>query len=143
MDQKTYLAERIDDQINWYSAKSKTYQTRYKILKVIVIISSVTIPFLVGLITDETTYLKIIVGVIGVLIAAIEGILSLYKFQDLWLQYRMTAEMLQREKLIFLTNSGMYFNNKNAFQDFVRRSESIMSSENQAWVETQQKEDEA
>lgn len=142
MDQKTYLSERIDDQINWYNSKSKNYQTKYKVLKTIVIISSVSIPFLVGLITNEDSYFKIAAGILGIVIAAIEGILALYKYQDLWLQYRITSEMLQREKIIFLTNSGLYLNNKNAFKDFVRRSESIMSSENQSWIEIQQKEEE-
>ncbi len=141
MDQKTYLSDRIDDQINWYNKKSKTFQSRFKLLKVIVIIGSVTIPFLVGMIEDGTFNLKIIVGIIGVLIAAIEGILSLYKYQELWLQYRLASEMLQREKLIFLTNSGIYHENPNAFKDFVKRAETIMSSENQTWLEGQQKEE--
>lgn len=141
MDQKTYLSDRIDDQINWYNKKSKIFQNRFKLLKVIVIIGSVTIPFLVGLIEDGTINLKIAVGIIGVAIAAIEGVLSLYKYQELWLQYRLASEMLQREKLIFLTGSGVYHNNPNAFKDFVQRSEAIMSSENQSWLEGQQKEE--
>jgi hypothetical protein len=142
MDQKTYLAERIDDQINWYSKKSKTFQTRYKTLKVVVIIGSVTIPFLVGLIEDGTANLKIAVGIIGIVIAAIEGILSLYKYQDLWLQYRLASEMLKREKIIFLTGSGPYKDNTEAFQHFVKRAESIMASENQSWLSGQQQEEE-
>lgn len=143
MDQKTYLTERIDDQIKWFSNKSKTNQNRYKLLKLIVIIASVTLPFLVGFINDENDILKIIVGVIGVVIAGIEGILALYKYKDLWLQYRLTSEMLQREKLFFITQSGHYHKNENAFKDFVNRAESIMSSENQSWLENLQQENES
>jgi uncharacterized protein DUF4231 len=143
MDQKAYLSDRVDDQINWYSKKSKFNQNRYKLLKTIMILVSVTIPFLAGLIKGESDILKIAVGVGGILIAGIEGILSLYKYQDLWLQYRLTAEMLGREKILFITEAGQYENNPNAFKLFVKQAESIMGSENQAWLESQMKETES
>ena len=143
MDQKAYLSDRVDDQINWYSKKSKFNQNRYKLLKTIMILVSVTIPFLAGLIKGESDILKIAVGVGGIMIAGIEGILSLYKYQDLWLQYRLAAEMLEREKILFITETGQYENNPNAFKQFVKQAESIMGSENQAWLESQKKEDES
>ena len=140
MDQKTYLIERVDDQISWYNKKSKINQTRYKSLKTIVIIVSVSIPVLAGMISDGDNWLKIVVGICGASIAGVEGILSLFKFQDLWLQYRLTAEMLEREKIIFLTGSGPYENSSSAFKNFVINAESIMGNENQTWLENQQKE---
>lgn len=143
MDQKAYLSNRVDDQINWYSKKSKFNQNRYKLLKTIMILVSVTIPFLAGLIKGDSNILKIAVGVGGITIAGIEGILSLYKYQDLWIQYRLTAEMLGREKILFITEAGQYENNPNAFKQFVKQAESIMGSENQAWLESQKKEDES
>jgi len=142
IDQKTYLSSRVDDQINWYNKKSTIYQNRYKFLKVLVIILSVSIPFLVGLIEGKDDYLKIVVGIGGVLIAMIEGVLSLFRYQDLWLQYRLTSETLQREKIIFLTQSGPYQNKAGAFQIFVKNAEAIMSGENQSWIDSQQKEEE-
>lgn len=139
MDQKTYLAKRVDDQIAWYEKKSKFNQDRYKLLKIIVIILSVSIPFLTGLINSETDILKIVVGVAGVIIAGVESILFLNKYQDLWLKYRLTAELLKREKIIFATQSGIYENKSNAFKLFVNRAEAIMSEENSAWLESQLK----
>ncbi len=143
MDQKTYLAERIDNQIDWYEKKSKSNQNKYKTLKTIVIITSVSIPFLAGLIKTESDITKIAVGIGGVLIAAIEGVLALNKYQDLWLEYRLAAEMLKQEKIIFSTQSGPYENKKNTFKLFVTRAESIMSSENKNWLQNQQKEDDS
>ncbi|MFT7603395.1 MAG: hypothetical protein ACI8VT_000962 [Saprospiraceae bacterium] len=134
MDQKTYLTDRVDDQINWYTTKSKFNQNRYKLLKTVIILVSVTIPFLAGLIKGEGDILKIAVGVGGILIAGFEGILSLYKYQDLWLQYRLTAEMLEREKILFVTEAGPYENNPVAFKQFVTQAESIMSAENKSWL---------
>ena len=104
------------------------------------IIISASIPVLAIIITGNDELLKIAVGVAGVLIVALEGLLSLYKYKETWLQYRMTAEMLEREKLFYLTGAGAYKDNKN-FQSLVDRAEAIMSSENKSWLTNQLKED--
>ena len=138
-----YLKDRLDDQINWYERKSAINKKRFNTLRFGVIAISVTIPFLTGLITEETTWIKMAVGIGGVLIALFEGISSLYKFQENWLTYRMTAEQLRREKVFFLTQSGPYEKNQ-TLSLLVTRSESIMSSENESWVkiQTRKKEEE-
>ncbi len=127
-----YIGKRLDDQIKWYSQKSTSNQKRYKTLKTIVIALSVSIPFMAGLIKNEGDWLKIAVGVGGVLIALFEGILSLQKYQELWIQYRTIAEALNREKIMFQTRTGHY-KGKDAFQQLVIRAEAIMSAENQSW----------
>ena len=136
MTLEDYLKDRLDNQIEWYNHKSSINKKRYNTLRFGVILISVCIPFLTGLITDETNWLKIAVGIGGVLIALFEGASSLYKFQENWLTYRMTAEQLQREKLFFLTKSGPYQRN-NSLQILVARAEAIMSTENETWVKTQ------
>lgn len=140
MTEQDYLNQRIDDQINWYSKKSTFNKKRYQFIKALVIIISASIPVLAIMISGNDEILKIAVGVAGVLIVALQGLLSLYKYKDIWLQYRMTAEMLQREKLLYLTGSGSYKNSKN-LQTFVERAEAIMSTENQGWLTNQLKEE--
>ena len=140
MPEQDYLSQRIDDQINWYSKKSTFNKKRYQLLKALVIIISASIPVLAIIITGNDEMLKIAVGVAGVLIVALEGLLSLYKYKDIWLQYRMTAEVLEREKLFYLTGAGVYKNNKN-FQSLVDRAEAIMSNENKSWLTNQLKEE--
>jgi hypothetical protein len=121
LDQETYLKDRIEGQIKWYSGKSSTAQKSYKRLKVITLLCAVLIPFLTGLV-DEITWLKYVIGGLGVLIAAIEGIQSLYKHRELWLEYRGTAEALKREKLIFETLSGDYSDAPDPFKLFVLKA---------------------
>ncbi len=140
MTEKDYLSQRIDDQINWYSKKSSFNKKRYQFLKALVIIISACIPVLAIIITGNDDFLKITVGLAGVLIVVLEGILSLYKYKDIWLEYRMTSEMLNREKLLYQTSSGPYKNSK-SFPFFVERSEAIMSAENKSWFTNQQKSD--
>lgn len=138
MTEQDYLSQRIDDQINWYSKKSTFNKKRYQIIQALVIIISASIPVLAILITFSDAILKMAVGIAGVLIVVLEGMLSLYKYKDIWLEYRMTSELLNREKLLYLTGSGPYKTDK-SFQAFVERAETIMSTENQSWLANQVK----
>ena len=137
MTVQNYLKERVDDQIDWYGKKSKFNQRWYKRLKSIAILCSVCIPFLTGFADRFGEGTIIIIGVLGVSIALIEGILSLNKYHELWLEYRKTAELLQREKILFATNSGPY-QQEQKLTKLVERCENIMGAENSSWFDTQQ-----
>jgi len=133
MGQEDYLKNRLEDQIKWMDGKSSSNKKSYQRMKLLVIILSVSIPFFVLLI-DDFPYFKYIVGGVGVMIAATEGVLSLFEYQNNWLNYRKTLESLNREKFLFATKSGIYMKN-NSFQFFVERIESILEVENKSWSE--------
>lgn len=130
------MKERVDDQIKWYSTKSRENKKWFIRLEVAAILFSVSIPFVTNFITPSTTYMKTVVGVLGVSIAFITGLLSLMKFRDNWVEYRATAEMLHRERFLFLTRSGAY-SGANAFKTFVQSVEGILSSEVSNWRQNQ------
>lgn len=137
MTDQDYIAQRIDDQIKWYSSKSRWNKKRYTNIKTLIIVLSVSIPFLTGLIGDDETFafwLKIAIGVSGILIAVGEGILSLQKYQDNWMEYRQASENLKREKLLYLTKSGPY-RGKATLSQLVERIESFTESENKSWFQ--------
>ncbi len=140
MDESEYLENRLDDQIDWYDRKSTKNQKIYKILQLILIVSAASIPFISGYVKDCPD-LSYVLGGIGVLIAAITGILSLYKFQETWTAYRTTCESLQHEKYLYLTKSNPYIG-KNAFNLLVQRVEMLISKENSSWAEIMQKTEE-
>jgi len=70
----------------------------------------------------------------GVAVAAIGGLLSLYRFQEKWVEYRVTAENLVREKFFFLAGTAPYDTNEK-FQTLVTRVEAILAAENMQWAE--------
>jgi hypothetical protein len=76
--------------------------------------------------------LKLLTGAMGVAIALIAGLVTLYKFQENWVEYRATAETLKHEKYLYLTQSAPYDGN-NAFHLLVATAESAMSKENADW----------
>jgi hypothetical protein len=137
MKEQDYMSQRVDDQINWLEGKSAFNQKRYKFSKSIVIVASVSIPFMAGFIEDgdQATVMKFAIAFAGFIIALAEGLSSLHKFHENWIQYRGTAESLKREKIIFLTQSGIYRDNPNAFRDFVVAIEGILANENAKWQE--------
>ena len=139
MNPEEYIKERVDDQFNWMESKSARSQKKYKRIKILVIVFSVMIPFLTGLMDkwdNMFDYIQVSIGVLGVAVAISEGILSLNKYQDNWLNYRATAEALKREKLMYQTGVGKYAaGEKESFPHFVMAIESILKDENAKWIE--------
>lgn len=141
MNEQQYIKERIDNQFDWYDKKSTSYQKRYKVLKVIEILASVMIPFLSGYMDNGIEGIGILIGILGIVIAAIEGLLYVYNYQENWLKYRKAAEFLKREKLLYLTASGPYKKNK-TLNTLVVRIENYTEHENQEWVQMNMRKEE-
>ena len=133
MDEQKYLTERVDDQINWMEGKAAYNQKRFKRIRIIELVCSASIPFLAAVSTDSTYYFRWITGIFGVSITICESLLALYKHQELWLQYRSTAEALRSEKLLYLLKSGKYEKVETPFALFVSEIESILGNENTHW----------
>lgn len=133
INSEKYIQNRVDEQINWYSTMSKRNQRMYKLIKTIEIIFAALIPFLVSFVSSGFSYIKIIVGVLGISITIISGILALYRFQENWIEFRTTAESLKREKFLFLARVNIY-NSDNSLPLFVQRVEDLMSKENTRWL---------
>lgn len=133
MNEQDYITQRLDDQQKWYSQKSRDNQSMYRRLRLIQIILAATLPFAIGYISQETTWLKILTGAMSILIAILEGVQTLFKYQDNWSSYRSTSEALKREKILFETHSNPY-NTEGAFQLLVERVEAITTDENKGWL---------
>ena len=130
-----YLQARVLDQIKWYDEKSASNKRSYLYLKVTEILLSLCIPFAAAYISDTRDYLKLIVGVLGIVVAAIAGIITLIKFQENWIEYRAVGESLKLEKFLFLSKAGPYKDNTESFPLFVERFEGLISSSTKKWVE--------
>ena len=142
MNEEQFLKERVDKQINWYDKKSRLNQWWYKCLRVFEIVAATAIPFLAGHMSDKTPAIQVVVGCLGFIIAIIASVVSLFQFQENWVEYRTTCESLRHEKYLFLTHTEPY-STDNSFPLFVQRVESLVSIENSKWsqlIRTQKKE---
>ena len=140
--EEEYLKDRVDDQIDWYDKKSQVNQKWYKCLRLIEIIAAASIPFVAGYMGDGVLWPKVIAGTLGLIVAIITAIVGLYNFQEHWVEYRTTCESLKHEKFLYLTKTEPY-NIEDPFPLFVKRIESLISTENTKWsqhVRSQKKE---
>ena len=133
MTEQEYLDERVKEQIDWYDHKSAWHKKWFMRMKIIETILALTIPFMTGYITTEDIQLKVVVGFIGIIVAAIANIITLFKLQENWIEYRTVSESLKHEKFLFILKAGPYKSNY-AFSDFVERFESYISKENTKWA---------
>ena len=107
MNEQEYIEQRLDEQQKWYSAKAQWNQTRYKRLRMLEVIIAAGIPFATTLLALNSN-LNYLVAFLAFIIAAASGLVALNRYQDIWLEYRITAEALKREKLLFLTRTPPY-----------------------------------
>ncbi len=129
MEQEEYIKQRIDDQIDWYSKKSNRAQLWFKSLRIFEISAAATIPFL-ACYASETN--QIIVALLGICIAIVAGIISINKFQEIWIQYRTTSESLKHHKYLYQTESRPY-DGEDSFKMLVATTEALISKENSNW----------
>ena len=128
-----YLEQRLDDQINWYDKKSAANQAAYKRLRLIEIIAAASIPLLAGYI-QKSDYVALTIGVIGVVVAILAGIVSLYRFQENWNEYRVVAESLKQEKYLYLARAEPYDGDQ-PFESLVLRVEALLKGETTGWAQ--------
>lgn len=127
-----YLTNRVDDQLAWYNHKSTTNKNLYLRFQLFSLIAGSLIPLIA--LSFDNYEARVAVAIIGALTAIVSGLLSLFQYRDLWVDYRSTAELLKREKYLFLAKAAPY-DEANAFPVFVNNVESIMLSENSQWRE--------
>ena len=72
------------------------------------------------------------IGLLGLVVAAIAAILGLYNFQENWIKYRATCESLKKEKFKFITQVSPY-DDDNTFALLVEHVEDLISKENTDW----------
>jgi len=131
-----YIEQRLDDQINWYDKKSGFNQKWYKRLRLTEIVFASTIPLLAGYSQMSGKIgltIGIAIGVIGLIVAVLAGIVSLYQFQENWSEYRVSAECLKQEKYLYLARVEPY-NGDQPFELLVQRVEALLKSESTGWA---------
>src|ERR1700759_1253748 len=125
------IMQRLEDQISWYSAKSRDAHRMYRRLKMIEIIAAALIPFVAGL---HFPYVAMMTGGLGVLVTVIEGLIHLNQYQQNWTTYRATAEGLKHEKYMYLAKAGSYASATDPHAMLAEHVEGMVSQEGARWV---------
>lgn len=125
--------DRLQEQIDWYDAKSNHSQAWFKRLKVSQIVLAAAIPVLASV--DAPA---VVVGGAGALIVVLEGLQQLMQYQQNWIGYRSTCERLKHEKHLFQAGAGPYGAVEEPVPLLAERVEGLVSQEHAAWASQQE-----
>ncbi len=124
--------ERLEDQLNWYEAKSQHHKRWYQWLKVAQIVVAAAIPVVAAAGASAA-----VGGGLGAVIVVMEGLQQLFQFQQNWIAYRSTAEALKHERFLYLAAAGPYAMLDRPEAVLAERVEGLVSQETAAWAESQ------
>jgi len=105
-------------------------------LQWIIIIFTAITPILV---LQREYYINIIAAVLAIIVAISAGSQKAFNYQENWLSYRTTCEILKKEYFFYTNKVQGYENAANPEGLFIERVESIISKENVYWIATYKK----
>lgn len=124
--------ERLEDQLNWYEARSRRHVLWYQSLKVAQIVIAAAIPAVAAAGASVA-----VAGALGAVIVVLEGVQQLFQFQQNWISYRSIAEALKHEKFLYLASAGPYGHSERPDATLAERVEALVSQETVAWADAQ------
>jgi hypothetical protein len=150
--QRNYLKLRWLDQMIWLSNSASKARDSYYSVKRLTILSGVLIPVLIGSnfgATVDTTLgtsladtvdgiFKLIAIVLGLFIAAANGLNEFFKYHERWQNYRTSSELLKAEWWFYYSLTGKYegLKHEKAFDDFAERAENILRQDLKTYTAT-------
>jgi hypothetical protein len=137
--QSDYKLGRLQEQIDWHSKKARHNKRRYRISEIIILFVAAIIPLINVLgFADQQT--RIVSSVLGATIAIVTGLTQLEKYQENWIIYRTTTELLKKEKYFYESEVGEYsdLDESKRKKLLVERVESMVSSETSKYFSVHQ-----
>ena len=123
--------DRLENQIDWYSRKSRENQRFYKWLKLLEIAVAASLPVVAAVHSPVW-----VTGGLGAVIVVLEGAQHLYQFQEHWITYRSTAEALKHEHYLYLAQAGPY-TGEDRNRQLAERLGGLISQEHAKWTTSQ------
>lgn len=134
-DFEQYISGRYDDQIRWHDRKAATNKRWYLGFQTSIVILSVVTSVMTALdLNKQETMWWVTPVVASALVAILTGLQKIFQLQELWIEYRMIAESLRRERYLHMARVGEYATLDSPNQLFVERVEEILSRQNRAWA---------
>lgn len=135
-----YLESRYRKETDWYDKKAIWNHRTYQIFQWAAIILSAFTPVLI-VVSDG--WMRWFAVAIAVLVAISTAALKTFKYQENWISYRTTCEILRKEYYFYEAGIQGYESVGDKEALFIERVESLISRENTLWVITHEKEEPA
>jgi len=132
MSQASTGYARLEDQIDWYDARSIHHQAWYRRLKVVSIAAAALVPL-----ASSVDGFALLAGGLGVVVVIVEGLQHVSQHHENWIRYRSTCENLRHEKFLYLAGAGGYdgLPADEALRQLATQVESLLSRESRDWLQ--------
>lgn len=129
---------RLCNQVSWYESKSAWNQKWYKFYKILQVFFASIIP--IALLADVN---KITVAFFGSIITILEAIQQIYRFHELWIQFRSTSEHLKHHQFLFLSKADIYKGMETEVSLILlsEKVEEMVSAEHAQWIRISKKDE--
>jgi len=130
---KEYVESRYKDQVAYYSRAASKNQKRYRTFQWILIVLSAATPVMAAL-DGKWVDLQIPVVIVSSAVAILTAGLKTFQYQELWVKYRTTNELLKPEIHYYNFEVGPYAEEGvDKEMLFVSRVETILDKEHISW----------
>lgn len=133
MSEEEFITDRVDNQYEWYNRKSGINKKYFIWFNGLIIFTGTMIPLVAAYSEMKEGKLGMVVAGMGVITAVLSGLSAHFKFQEKWTIYRVTAEAIMREKILYKTRTYPYSRRPDVFHLFVLNIERILDNENKGW----------
>jgi len=124
---------RIEDQLGWYDSRSVAAQRKYKGVKLLQLITAAAVPVAAAAGAGAAP-----TAALGGALLVLEGLQQVGQYHRIWIDYRSTWELLQREKFLFLSHAGQYARARDPARLLAERIEAVVSGEATGWSAIQE-----
>jgi hypothetical protein len=126
-----YLKGRLKEQLDYHSKQSRHNKKRFYTLQFVIIITSALVPVVNVIIIPEGDLVRLISSILGGIIVVITAVMQLHKYQENWIVFRTTQELLKKEESLYLNDAGDYtgLDPEKKKRLLVERVESLVSAE--------------
>ncbi|MFA5922662.1 MAG: DUF4231 domain-containing protein [Methylococcaceae bacterium] len=127
-----YFQTVLENQREWYSAKSGTQKKRHLFFAISVIVLGALISCLQVL--EAAAWVRYLTATLGALVSVFRAVDTLLRPGETWQGYRKASENMKREYRLYINNADVYADASSeeaAYQLLVERVETVLAEEQQ------------
>lgn len=104
---KSYIANRLVPQMEWYSRKGRECKKQYHFWTTVTILLGALIP-VVSVFADGNIWIRAILVALGSIVTACNAYETMHNYKELWITYRNIREQLLRTLHFYFNNAGVF-----------------------------------
>jgi len=125
-------------QREWYNQRSTSFKTSAQRIDILIIIAGALVAALPPLRTQLGDWIDYVLAALGIAIVLSQGLQRVYRYSEIWPEYRLASERMKREWRLFINSVEPYDSDDGAAKAlYVSRLDVIMADEQKIFFDAQ------